>query len=191
MQEGPAAEENANRAEGALATEAEGTPATVPGQPSQNPPPTLLDTGTTGEDEAMATQKKGKRHDGGRSRSPSENTVDRRRKKGRGTKEEKEEEEDEEIGDPIQWTQYSRRRGGQEKPSFHEIQAAKEKEQKPKKEVVASRELGLQAPRTPLWKKDEIEEGKEEPVGGEETANEDFDEEDTVRRSAGEEPFCG
>ena len=200
LQEGPTAEENASGAEGALAAEAEATPTTVPGQPSQNPPPTLLDTGTTGEDEAMATQKKGKRQEGGRSRSPSESTVDRRRKKGRGAKEEKEEEEDDEIGDPIQWTQYSRRRGGQEKPSFHEMQAAKTKEEKPKKEenkkggVAASKELGRQAPRTPVWKKDEMDDllqGKEEATGGEETANEDFDEEDLRRRSAGEEPFCG
>ena len=77
------------------------------------------------------------------------------------------------------------------------MQAAKTKEEKPKKEgnkkgeAVASKELGLRAPQTPVWQKEENEEGKAEPVGGEETANEDFDEEDLVRRSAGEEPFCG
>ena len=199
VREEPEVEGYDDRAEEVITTEAERTPATVPGHPSQNPPPTVLDTGTTGGDEAMATQQKGKRRDG-RSRSPSENTVDRRKKKGRGAKEESDSEDDD-IGDPIQWTQYStRRRGVQEKPSFHDMQAAKTKEERPKKEgnrkgeAGASKELGLRAPITPVWqKKEEIEEGKAEPVGGEETANEDFDEvgEELVRKSAGEQPFCG
>ena len=57
--------------------------------------------------------------------------------------------------------------------------------------------MGHEAPRTPLWGKEEPGEGnKAEPVdGGEETANEgggEWDEEAAlVKRSAGSEPFCG
>jgi hypothetical protein len=205
VQEAATGEENANRPADAGVEE---TPATVP---ALSPLPTFLDTGTTAGDEGMESQRKNRRHDG-RSRSPSESTNDRRRKKGRA-KEENADEGKEEISDPIQCTQYStRRREVLGQPSFHEMQAAKAEEQKTKGTANTRKgagwvnrdarwrqgDLGREAPRTPPWKKDEPEDGdKAEPVdGGEETANEgidwDFDEEaDLVRRSAGEEPFCG
>jgi hypothetical protein len=206
VQETAVGEENTNRSAGVVVEE---TPATVP---AQNPLPTFLDTGTTAGDEGMESQRKNRRNDN-RKRSFSENNNDRRRKKGRA-KEENSDEGKEELSDPIQCTQYStRRREGPGQPSFHEMQAAKAEEQQRAKRTANTKrgagwvnndsrwrqgERGQVAPRTPLGKKDEPEDGgKLDPVdGGEETANEgidwDFDEEaDLVRRSAGAEPFCG
>ena len=73
-EEATAEEEQEQRAADAGLEE---TPATVPGQV---PPPTLLDTGTTGGDEGMESQRKSRREDG-RSRSPAGETKDRRREK--------------------------------------------------------------------------------------------------------------
>jgi hypothetical protein len=201
-------QETAAEGTGNERTGEEETPATVP---ANGLLPTFLDSGTTAGDEGMEAShgNKNKRSDG-RSRSPTEIT-DRRRKKGRGGKEENSDDDEAKTPfDPIQCTQYSTRlRGKPGQTTFHEMQAATKAGDKTKKpggngtgwsrndsRRLADRRQG--GTKTPLGKKEEEseEERKMEPAeGGEETANEGQDwldeEAELVRRSAGEEPFCG